>query len=101
MVVHSILGALPDAGVDLQIVESSEIDTSKPVEQRMSLQRATHFKSVRCLVLRDTTGGEKGDLQRYVNERWVSSVESHRAARRCGALELPLGPMERRDVRLE
>lgn len=77
-----------DAGVSLQIVESSEIDTSKP-EQKDVLQRATHFNPVDLVLgLRDHRG-EKYDLRQYVNREAYFISRKSSGGKTLRALELP------------
>ncbi|MBK8013561.1 MAG: DUF4301 family protein [Deltaproteobacteria bacterium] len=77
-----------DAGVSLQIVESSEIDASKS-DQNEILRRATHFNPVDLVLgLRDHRG-ERYDLREFVNREAYFISRKSSGGRALLALELP------------
>ena len=77
-----------DGSRSLQILESSQIDTSK-AENREMMAKATHFNPVDLVCYVRDSAGRKFDLTRYVDPEtgFISSKSLH--GRSLKALELP------------
>lgn len=77
-----------DGSRSLQILESSQIDLSKPENKEM-MAKATHFNPVDLVCYIRATDGRKFDLTKFVDEEtgFISSKSLH--GRSLKALELP------------
>ena len=77
-----------DGSTSLQILESSQIDTSKP-DQAALLQQATHFNPVDLVCAVRNYKGEKFDLRRFVDPNTGFIAQKSKNGKPLKALELP------------
>jgi len=78
----------PDGSVSLQILESSQIDTSKPDYVKMFAE-GTHFNPVDLVCAIRNYKGERFDLPRYVDPNTGFISHKSKNGRELKALELP------------
>ncbi|MBB3187242.1 DUF4301 family protein [Microbacter margulisiae] len=77
-----------DGSVSLQILESSQIDTSKP-EQAALLQQATHFNPVDLVCAVRNYKGKKFDLRTFIDPKTGFIAQKTKNGKVLKALELP------------
>lgn len=77
-----------DGSFSTQILESSQIDLSNPVEKQKMME-ATHFNPVDLVCAVKNYKGEKFDLTKYVDARTGFISEKSKSGRALKALELP------------
>jgi len=77
-----------DGTVSLQILESSQIDTSKPSEKELLMQ-STHFNPVDLVCAVKNYKGEKFDLTEFVDKNTGFISLKSKNGRELKALELP------------
>ena len=77
-----------DGTVSLQILESSQIDTSKPSEKELLMQ-STHFNPVDLVCAVKSYKGEKFDLTEFVDKNTGFISLKSKNGRELKALELP------------
>ena len=78
----------PDGAVSLQILESSQIDTSKPSEKAL-MQNSTHFNPVDLVCAVKDYKGQAFDLLRFVDKNTGFISEKSKNGKALKALELP------------
>ena len=77
-----------DGTISLQILESSQIDTSKPSEKELLMQ-STHFNPVDLVCAVKNYKGEKFDLTEFVDKNTGFISLKSKNGRELKALELP------------
>ena len=78
----------PDGTVSLQILESSQIDTSKPSE-KILMQNSTHFNPVDLVCALKDYKGQAFDLLHFVDKNTGFISEKSKNGKALKALELP------------
>jgi hypothetical protein len=78
----------PDGTASLQILESSQIDTSIPANAEL-MQKATHFNPVDLVCAMRDYQGKKFDLRQYVDKNTGFISGKSKDGRELKALELP------------
>ena len=77
-----------DGTVSTQILESSQIDLSKP-EEKAKMMQATHFNPVDLVCAVKNFKGEKFDLLKYVDPKTGFISSKSKNGKELKALELP------------